>query len=351
MRFVDGKKKMVKQTKGDSWAIRKPMHKETYYGEINLRGIKSVALKEAIKMPERIVKTELKEKIKAMVALGYNEKKMKSYFVENQEVWSDVNLKKIEVYYFSKETSDRYFASRKAIDESFNEKKIKNEVADTAIQKILLNHLKKYANNAKEAFSPEGLEDMNRHIADLNGGRNHQPVYKVRVYEKGEKFAVGQTGNKKQKFVEAAKGTNLFFAVCEKEEFNKQTNKLEKKRDYRTIPLNVAVEKLKNNEAIDESATFILSPGDLVYLPTQKDIEAGTVQQIDQSRIYKMVSSNKSQGFFVLQSVASVIQDKVEFSSQNKMERAITGEMIKETCIPVKVDRLGHIIKVGFRTL
>ena len=351
LRFVDGKKKMVKQTKGDSWAIRKPMHKETYYGEINLRGIKSVALKEAIKMPERIVKTELKEKIKAMVALGYNEKKMKSYFVENQEVWSDVNLKKIEVYYFSKETSDRYFASRKAIDESFNEKKIKNEVADTAIQKILLNQLKKYANNAKEAFSPEGLEDMNRHIADLNGGRNHQPVYKVRVYEKGEKFAVGQTGNKKQKFVEAAKGTNLFFAVCEKEEFNKQTNKLEKKRDYRTIPLNVAVEKLKNNEAIDESATFILSPGDLVYLPTQKDIEAGTVQQIDQSRIYKMVSSNKSQGFFVLQSVASVIQDKVEFSSQNKMERAITGEMIKEICIPVKVDRLGHIIKVGFRTL
>ena len=64
-----------------------------------------------------------------------------------------------------------------------------------------------------------------------------------------------------------------------------------------------------------------------------------------------MVSSNKSQGFFVLQSVASVIQDKVEFSSQNKMERAITGEMIKEICIPVKVDRLGHIIKVGFRTL
>ena len=30
------------------------------------------------------------------------------------------------------------------------------------------------------------------------------------------------------------------------------------------------------------------------------------------------------------------------------MERAITGEMIKEVCIPVKVDRLGRIIKLGY---
>jgi CRISPR-associated endonuclease Csn1 len=31
----------------------------------------------------------------------------------------------------------------------------------------------------------------------------------------GSKFQVGQTGNKKDKYVEAAKGTNLFFAVYE----------------------------------------------------------------------------------------------------------------------------------------
>ena len=30
-----------------------------------------------------------------------------------------------------------------------------------------------------------------------------------------------------------------------------------------------------------------------------------------------------------------------------EMEKAITGEMIKEICLPLKVDRLGHIIKVG----
>jgi CRISPR-associated endonuclease Csn1 len=50
----------------------------------------------------------------------------------------------------------------------------------------------------------------------LNKGKKHQPIYKVRVYEKAEKFTVGQKGNKRTKFVEAAKGTNLFSAICYK---------------------------------------------------------------------------------------------------------------------------------------
>ena len=49
----------------------------------------------------------------------------------------------------------------------------------------------------------------------LNNGNFHQPIYKVRTYEQADKFAVGQTGNKSTKFVEAAKGTNLFFAIYE----------------------------------------------------------------------------------------------------------------------------------------
>ena len=68
---------------------------------------------------------------------------------------------------------------------------------------------------------------------------------------------------------------------------------------------------------------------------------------IDNSRIYKMVSSSKFQVYFVKVNVAASIQDKCEFSALNKMERALSGEMIKEICIPIEVDRLGHIIKIG----
>ena len=36
------------QKQSDSWAIRKPMHKETVYGEINLRRTTTATLKAAL---------------------------------------------------------------------------------------------------------------------------------------------------------------------------------------------------------------------------------------------------------------------------------------------------------------
>ena len=252
------------------------------------------------------------------------------------------------MYYFTKETSDRYFATRKAIDTSFTKEFIRTKITDTGIQQILLHHLERYDNNAELAFSPDGIDEMNRNIRELNKGHNHQPILSVRVYEKADKFTVGQTGNKSKKFVEAAKGTNLFFAVYETTIEDKKTGKAEKKRSFRTIPLNEAISKMKQGLPLDEQALFILSPNDLVYLPTDEENKAGEIRMpLDKSRIYKMVSSNKFQAFFVNKRVAAMIQDKFEYSPLNKMERAITGEMIKETCIPLKVDRLGNIIHIG----
>lgn len=61
--FENGKKVMIKQEKGDSWAIRKPLHKATNFGEVNLRMQKSVSLKEALNKPKSIVKKDFKEKV------------------------------------------------------------------------------------------------------------------------------------------------------------------------------------------------------------------------------------------------------------------------------------------------
>ena len=38
-----------------------------------------------------------------------------------------------------------------------------------------------------------------------------------------------------------------------------------------------------------------------------------------------------------------------ELGSNNKAEKSWDGEMIKNICIPVKVDRLGRIIEVKYR--
>ena len=378
----DGKKVLAKQEKGDSWAIRKSMHKDTGWGEVNLRFIKQVSLNEALKRPERIVNKDFKLKIRGLLSEGKNAKFIKKYLEENKDVWSDINITKIDVYCFTKETNDRYFATRfmsdlvgymsgiKEYDKALD--KIEG-ITDTGIQKILKAHLQAKGNNPELAFSADGIDEMNRNIVELNGGKPHKPIYKVRRYESGNKYPIGQIGCKAKKFVEAADGTNLFFAVYQNTDC---------KRTFATIPFDLSIEcqkeckkegendwiklldkrlrdksddeKLEKYQKLDipfnAKLLFILSVNDLVYLPTAIELETG-ITVINTQRIYKTISFNKKQCFCIQYNVATSIVNKLEFTSSNKMERAITGEMIKETCVPIKVDRLGNIIEINGKKL
>ena len=339
-RYQNGKKVQCVQETGDCWAIRKPMHKETVYGEINLRKITTVPLKSALENPQRIVEKDLKKKIKELLQQGLNEKQIKKYFEENKDTWQDVNLKKIQFYSFTKEGKERFFASRESLDTSFNNKKIEGKVADTGIQQILLHHLEQNNNDPNQAFSPEGIEWMNKNIISLNNGKWHQPIYKVRTYEQAEKFTVGQTGNKSEKFVEAAKGTNLFFAIYETEH----------KRSFASVSLNVVIERLKKGLSLAPENSkgnlpkYVLSPNDLVYVPTQEEIKCGHINQpIQKDRIYKMVSCTEGECHFIPYFVANPIIQTIELGSNNKAQKSWQNEMIKEICIPIKIDRLGNI--------
>ncbi|HUM65548.1 MAG TPA: hypothetical protein PLV32_06885, partial [Chitinophagaceae bacterium] len=240
-------------------------------------------------------------------------------------------------------------ATRKSIDPSFSLATIES-ITDTGIQKILKNYLLSKGGNSELAFSPEGLEDMNSDIRTYNDGKPHQPIYKARIFETGSKFQLGQSGNKNSKYVEAAKGTNLFFAIYE------GTNG---KRRYETIPLNVVVERQKQGlssvpaEADNgDKLLFHLSPNDLVYVPSEDEKETfdninfSQLETNQLARIYKVVSFSGNQIFFIRHDVAIAIVNKGEFSVKNKMERAIDGTMIKECCIKIRVDRLGEIVGV-----
>jgi CRISPR-associated endonuclease Csn1 len=290
----DGKpqKGLIPQTKGDSWAIRKSMHKDTVSGKIDLPMIKT--------KKGRILT-----------------------------------------------------ATRKSIDTSFDDKIIES-ITDTGIQKILKNYLSTKEGNTELAFSPEGLEDMNKNIEKYNEGMPHKPIFKVRIFELGSKFPLGQTGNKKDKYAEADKGTNLFFAVYWDEE--------KKKRNYETVPLNEVIEHQKWRATLTreqqkqtpmiplnlENGVFLfsLSPNDLVYVP---EIHEDTRKSnFKPSGIYKVVSFSGNQCFFVKEEVATSIVNKAEYSTLNKMERSIDGKMIKESCIKIQVDRLGEITSKVF---
>ncbi len=346
------KKKLVTQTKGQNVAIRKPLHKETVYGKVALKVKKPVQIsfQNAFTQIELIVNKEIRKTIQSKVKELGNIEIVKKYFKENPIKIDDKIVDKLEVYEWISGT-----AGRVTLDTSFDEKKIKS-ITDTGIQKRLLEHLKNDKYNKLDekgksipanelAFSESGLEELNKNL------KNHHPIIKVRVFEQGNRFPIGINGNKNTKFVEAAKGTNLFFAIYEDENG---------KRNYQTIPLNeVYSELIKGSSPVplkdknENKLLFSLSPNDLVFVPTfeEKDdrsvVDFGNLTKNQSDRIYKMVSSSGTQCFFIKNEVSSSLVNKVEFSALNKMEKSIENIMIKEFCWKIKVNRIGKIVQVG----
>lgn len=369
------KKITEKQTKGENWAIRKPMHKDTVSGLVQLKFKKIVSLSAALDNCDMIVHKELRNELKALTGQGHDKKKLLKFFKDKSNIWQGVDISRVEVFYWDNEI----VASRVKIDESFTSDKIQT-ITDTGIQKIMLNHLKKYneeksgkvTEHPELAFSPDGLDEMNKSLFELNGNKQHHTIYKVRTYEPlGNKFNVGQKGNKKDKYVEAADGTNLFFGIYENQSG---------KRTYETIPLNMVVEFQmqgaleKKNPASSsvplinsrgDKLLFYLSPNDLVYVPTleecqSKNIISHKLNKYQIQRVYRLVDSSGTTANFVPHATATTLfnmnkkdQDRINInffiqneygvgSPQSKNQKSIDGIMIKEVCIKINVDRIGN---------
>lgn len=318
-KYSEGKKAIVKQEPVKindesfnkyNWAIRKPLHKETVSGIYNIDTPKG--------------------KIATSVRTGLNEIK--------------------------------------------NEKHLA-KITDQRIREVILpNHLQNYLNDKGMpqydlAFSPDGIEMLNKNIIALNNGVKHQPIYKVKMFEIGSKFTISEDkySSKDKKYVEAAKGTNLFFAIY--------WDKEKQKRNYETIPLNEVIQHQKDvAHLLADKRTFIqpkaelgeflftLSPNDLVYVPNEEEIENPNSVDFNHlskeqvNRIYKMVSCTGGEGHFIPMKVASEIK-KNENGTNSKSERIQDihlkeiddkgkAKMIKSVCWKLQVDRLGNITKV-----
>lgn len=337
-----GKKEIIPQNDNVQWAIRKPLHKETVFGHVNLRKKKVVTFSKALDDVNNIVDKDLRKHIVSMFCSNMDKKKIVKAFKTADFKYKDKDISKLEIFYFT-DSTEPMVAVRKPLDDSFDEKRIAS-ITDTGIQKILLNYLNYKGGDSKVAFTPESIAEMNKRIEEFNDGVLHKPIYKVRCVEPmGKKYAVGVKGNKSSKFVEAQSGTNLYFAIYEDKDGN---------RFYDTPQLNMVIERLKQGLSPVEEVNanglplkFYLSPNDLVYVPTEEEIN-NNIEEIDNCRIYKMINSTGKQCFFVQEHVANSIVDKVEYTTLNKMERAIDGTMIKSVCWKLIVDNLGNIIKV-----
>lgn len=142
----------------------------------------------------------------------------------------------------------------------------------------------------------------------------------------------------------------MFFAVYESVQEDEATGKQVCKRTFATIPLNEVIKRKKQGlPAAPEDLNgnlpkFVLSPNDLVYLPTEEERNSSRIiQPLDRERIYKMVSCTEGECHFIPEYVANPILQTIELGSNNKAQRAWSEEMIKEICVPIKIDRLGNV--------
>ncbi|MFV0566305.1 MAG: type II CRISPR RNA-guided endonuclease Cas9, partial [Flavobacteriaceae bacterium] len=349
------KKKLRKQTKGDNWAIRKALHDPMPYGKITL-DFDVLDISKGIGKRELIIDANIRLKVEeAFISNNKNIGQTQKYLKTNPII--DEFGNKIEKTHF-KIKSEKY-GKRQPINK-LNDKKYEgvlkgiHKVGDYNLQLELVNHLNRFREKPEEAFSPEGIDTFNEKRKEVG----KTPVYKLRFCETGSKrFQLGDKIGNNHKQMEATDGTNLFFAIYWDEK--------KQKRNFETVPLNEVIAHQKQVAHLPKEERmpiqpnvkngiylFSLSPNDLVYVPTDEEMENPSLVDVTKlnveqiKRVYKMVSSSGNQCFFILANVSRVIENKVEYSALNKMERAIDEVMIKERCWKLEVNKLGNITKV-----
>lgn len=365
----NGNKKALfdQQKKDDLWSIRQPLHGETVHGKITLRqytGKKDIST--ILKDWQRIAEPEIRKRVGRLLKdFDNNIQKLKKYLKENPIVIDGEETTTARLYYYDDNFSATRFANE--VDKSFNYKKIE-KVSNSRIRDILRKHLDEYNGKSEEAFSPEGLAKMNQEL--------NIPIKKVRLFEAlGKKYRLGERGNKTSKYVEAAKGTNLYFIIFENittgERVIRKDSTLGLKDTIEAKKAKISLDNVflnpnsKDNEIQEIIANkenyvwFTLSPNDLVYVPEQENNDniINLINSIDWkdltdkevSRIYRMEKASGSECYFIQHHVASLIKEynqknKVgEFGSQNKMETSWDGVRIKERCVKLIADRLGNV--------
>jgi len=347
-------KESVKQD-GTNWAIRKSLHTPMPYGKKSYF-FDLLKIAESVGKREYIIDDEIKEKVEKVLIecngkITEAQKRLKQFpLTDNNgnpiiQTAFRINTEKFRRRQPISLLSNRGQGGLKTIDDA---KKVIDKIVDFKIRKDLLKHIEECNDDLDKAFSPEVIENFN--------SKRKIPIYKLPIGESGSgRFCVGTKISTKHKWVEADKGTNLYFVIYESKE---------RKRSYETIPLNVVIERLKqgltevpNTNEKGDKLLLYLSPNDLVYIPTTEEFENKhlinfqnfTKNQIE--RIYKVEKFSDKECYFIKFNIASLIKQYDakskfgELESQNKLQTTMCNERIKivESCIKLSIDRLGNI--------
>lgn len=269
------------------------------------------------------------------------------------------------------------------------------KIVNPYLKAQLLGHLKSYNNKNEEAFSAEGIIDLNKKLNIKLGNKNshapHTPISKIKIYyqdptkkrvsnkNKAEVMDTLQKLDRPKAFnnsLYVKTGDNYLFAIMEKVKIDKKTNETKNVRFYDIITFFDAVNLLKTtfNESKDKEnfnkellfkkhfeeknkakLLFTLKQGDYIYLPENEEIEINMVlNNLDEDfwedkaerskNIYIVQKYSGQQIYFIKHNIAKSIKKGIEFGSQDCYEK-IGDVSIKDKCWKLEIDRLGNIKK------
>ncbi|WP_288763836.1 type II CRISPR RNA-guided endonuclease Cas9 [uncultured Weeksella sp.] len=388
----------------ENWAIRRSLGKDTFYGKTTINGIDKITLRTAldtsfdsnkIKSISDVVgrtKTILLNHLKQFdtIELPFDEAVL--YFealLEKQELEAIVSDAENEIG-----TIEELFGHLKANNFQFKKRDYsKLNVFVEMVSDIDLR--KRYRDDIKEhpeiAFTPQGIEEMNKpeNLLKLNDDKPHNPINKVKITRGfGNQRALNEEDKgsvKSKQYVVNDAGSNLYLGFYERT-YQDDQGKEVIERKYKDIGLIELIETLKQDKSnrlnplsdkiYDNNQNefvwkFTLSPLDLVYIPTEEEMENPllvdfknlTKEQVN--RIYKYVDGAIGYANFIPFSFSKTIKieglkmndvvynGEVTLSTKkDKQQRilkqfhnAIDDTMVKEVCWKLKVDRLGNISK------
>lgn len=337
------------------WSIRKPLHTDNPSSEIKLQ-FDRLKIIENIGKADLIINDRIRDAVKEIIGMHNNKiGEAQKYLSKNKIIideeiieYADFKIpnkkyrKRQPITNLSVRTGTGALSTLDAVKDRIN------KVADLKLRDELLLYLKNNNNDIDKAFSIEGIDEFNKD--------RKIPVKRLPIAESASlKFPIGKKKSNNHKWVET--GGNFHFKIT----------KIGGNIDYATIPLRDAIEDEKgkilnqNNVVKESDDSIILSPDDLVYVPTEDEL--ANISEIDFSNLTKEqkerlynVNDFSSTCYFTPNCIAkAIITKEVDMNYDEKKNKIVgsyddktasfEGKQIKDICIKLKVDRLGNISK------
>ena len=370
-------KQSTKNEQKYNWAIRRSLGKDTFYGRKTIKGVEKIVVRESLddsfkrKKIETITDSGI-QKILGRHLAKFDTVKLpfaKDYVedsIEKTEIWSIVadsandfnSLEDFAIYLEDskyKFNKTDYSKLNVFIDKMQNSSFVRENTKKTGITE-----------HPEFAFTPEEIEALNQpeSLKELNKGKAHAPIKKVRISRGfGKQRQVCEDEDKpvnyikKKQYIVSDAGSNLYLGFYTGHYFNKKGEEV-RGRKIEDINLVQLIEELKydkdkrknpfpskiydSSKDIEYNWMFTISPLDLVYVPTQEEIDQPhlvdhtNLSHEQVNRIYKFVDGGGGIVNFIPYAVAKPIWKFHE----NKKKKEIYEELLENNMLQISEDKL-----------